>query len=94
MVLDITRWVPEHPGGSELIAQEAINVDATIMFETYHASRQSFRYLKQFYIGELSEFDLAAMPRPTGQPSETFLEELQQYTTWRITPQEHTFKSF
>ncbi|CAI5746387.1 unnamed protein product [Peronospora destructor] len=94
MVLDITRWIPEHPGGSELIAQEAMNVDSTIMFEIYHASRQSFRYLKQFYIGELSEFDLAIMPRSTGQPSETFLEELQQYTTWRIKPQEHTFKSF
>ncbi|RMX67240.1 hypothetical protein DD238_001117 [Peronospora effusa] len=94
MVLDITRWILEHPGGSELIAQEAMNVDSTIMFEIYHASRQSFRYLKQFYIGELSEFDLATMPKPTGQPSETFLEELQQYTTWRIKPQEHTFKSF
>ncbi|CAI5746106.1 unnamed protein product [Peronospora destructor] len=94
MVLDITRWISEHPGGSELIAQEAMNVDSTIMFEIYHASRQSFRYLKQFYIGELSEFDLATMPRSTGQPSETFLEELQQYTTWRIKPQEHTFKSF
>ncbi|KAK1944628.1 Cytochrome b5 type B [Phytophthora citrophthora] len=94
MVLDITRWIPEHPGGSELIAQEAMNVDSTVMFEIYHASRQSFRYLKQFYIGELSEFDLAAMPKPKVQPSEAFIHELQQYTTWRIKPQEHTFKSF
>ncbi|POM58888.1 Fumarate reductase Osm1 [Phytophthora palmivora] len=94
MVLDITRWIPEHPGGSELIAQEAMNVDSTVMFEIYHASRQSFRYLKQFYIGELSEFDLASMPQPAEQPSEAFIQELQQYTTWRIKPQEHTFKSF
>ncbi|CAH0473966.1 unnamed protein product [Peronospora belbahrii] len=94
MVLDITRWIPEHPGGSELIAQEAMNVDSTIMFETYHASRQSFRYLKQFYIGELSEFDLAEMPRPMQLPSEAFLQELQQYTKWRMKPQEHTYKSF
>ncbi|KAG3206331.1 hypothetical protein PC128_g812 [Phytophthora cactorum] len=94
MVLDITRWIPEHPGGSELIAQEAMNVDSTVMFEIYHASRQSFRYLKQFYIGELSEFDISAMPKPKEQPSEAFIQELQQYTTWRIKPQEHTFKSF
>jgi cytochrome b involved in lipid metabolism len=94
MVLDITRWIPEHPGGSELIAQEAMNVDSTVMFEIYHASRQSFRYLKQFYIGELSEFDLAVMPKSAQQPSEAFIHELQQYTTWRIKPQEHTFKSF
>ncbi|KAE8883357.1 hypothetical protein PF005_g83 [Phytophthora fragariae] len=94
MVLDITRWIPEHPGGSELIAQEAMNVDSTVMFEIYHASRQSFRYLKQFYIGELSEFDLAAMPKTREQPSEAFIQELQQYTTWRVKPEEHTFKSF
>lgn len=94
MVLDITRWIPEHPGGSELIVQEAMNVDATLMFEIYHASRQSFRYLKQFYIGELSSYDLAAMPKAAEKPSEAFIQELEQYTTWRITPQEHTFKSF
>ncbi|CAI5742271.1 unnamed protein product [Hyaloperonospora brassicae] len=94
MVLDITRWIPEHPGGSELIAQEAMNVDSTIMFEIYHASRQSFRYLQQFYIGELSEFDIATMPRPREQPSEAFLHELQQYTAWRVKPREQTFKSF
>ncbi|ETI38619.1 hypothetical protein F443_15696 [Phytophthora nicotianae P1569] len=94
MVLDITRWIPEHPGGSELIAQEAMNVDSTVMFEIYHASRQSFRYLKQFYIGELAEFDISAMPKSKEQPSEAFIQELQQYTTWRIKPQEHSFKSF
>ncbi|CEG42481.1 cytochrome b5 [Plasmopara halstedii] len=94
MVLDITRWVPEHPGGSELIAQEAINVDSTVMFEIYHASRQSFRYLKQFYIGELSEFDIGTIPATKEQPSEAFIQELQHYTTWRIKPKEHVYKSF
>uniref|UniRef100_M4C2G7 Cytochrome b5 heme-binding domain-containing protein n=1 Tax=Hyaloperonospora arabidopsidis (strain Emoy2) TaxID=559515 RepID=M4C2G7_HYAAE len=94
MVLDIARWIPEHPGGSELIAQEAMNVDSTVMFEIYHASRQSFRYLQQFYIGELSEFDVAAISMSRDKPSEAFLHELQQYTVWRIKVQEHTFKSF
>ncbi|RLN48142.1 hypothetical protein BBJ28_00001778 [Nothophytophthora sp. Chile5] len=78
MVLDITRWIPEHPGGSVLIAQEAMNVDSTVMFEIYHSSRQSFRYLKQFYIGEIAEFDLATMPKPTEMPSEAFVQELRQ----------------
>ena len=27
------------------------------MFEMYHASRQSFRFLKQFYIGEVRPSD-------------------------------------
>ena len=46
MVLDITRWLPEHPGGSEIIPKQSLNVDATVFFEIYHASRQSFLYLK------------------------------------------------
>lgn len=78
MVLDITRWVPEHPGGSVLIVQEALNVDCTVMFEIYHSSRQSFRYLKQFYIGELAEHDRAAVPDSSEKPSPAFVEELQQ----------------
>lgn len=94
MVLDITRWVPEHPGGSELIAQEAMNVDSTVMFEIYHASRQSFRYLKQFYIGELSEFDVSTIPKSREQPSSAFIQELQQFTKWRIKLKEQVFKSF
>ncbi|KAF1793228.1 Cytochrome b5-like heme/steroid binding domain [Phytophthora cactorum] len=94
MVLDITRWIPEHPGGSELIAQEAMNVDSTVMFEIYHASRQSFRYLKQFYIGELSEFDISAMPKPKEQPSEAFIQELQQYTTGASSRRSTRLKAF
>ncbi|RHY01532.1 hypothetical protein DYB28_000998 [Aphanomyces astaci] len=43
MVLDITRWLPEHPGGSELIPKEALNVDCVGMFEVFHASKASFR---------------------------------------------------
>jgi hypothetical protein len=78
MVLDVTRWIPEHPGGSVLIAQEALNVDCTVMFEIYHSSRQSFRYLKQFYIGELAEHDRNTVPSSSESPSSAFVEELQQ----------------
>lgn len=78
MVLDVTRWIPEHPGGSVLIVQEALNVDCTVMFEIYHSSRQSFRYLKQFYIGELAEHDRNTVPSSSESPSAAFVEELQQ----------------
>lgn len=88
MVLDITRWLDEHPGGSTIIPQQALNVDSTVFFEIYHASKQSFLYLKEFYIGELAEEDRPLVPFPTGQeqtqPSAAFLEELRRITPWRL----------
>jgi cytochrome b involved in lipid metabolism len=33
MVLDVTRWLPEHPGGKTIIPGQALNVDATCFFE-------------------------------------------------------------
>ena len=51
MVLDVTRWLPEHPGGSTIIPRQALNLDAALFFELYHASRESFLFLKEFYIG-------------------------------------------
>ncbi|KAJ0393499.1 hypothetical protein ATCC90586_010048 [Pythium insidiosum] len=94
MVFDVTRWLPEHPGGSVIIPREAVNVDCTVMFEIYHSSRQSFRYLKQFYIGEIYDADLALIPKARETPSAGFVEELNEYTTWRVTPVVPTFKSF
>lgn len=95
MVFDVTRWLTEHPGGSTIIPQQALNMDCTVMFEIYHSSRQSFRYLKQFYIGEIAKHDLDLIPpSATGKVSDAFLETFDEYTKWRITPLEKTFKSF
>lgn len=88
MVLDITRWLDEHPGGSTIIPQQALNVDSTVFFEIYHASKQSFLYLKEFYIGELAEEDRPLVAFPSGQeraqPSHAFMEELKRVTPWRL----------
>ncbi|CAK4628155.1 unnamed protein product [Aphanomyces euteiches] len=99
MVLDITRWLPEHPGGSELIPKEALNVDCVGMFEVFHASKASFRYLKQFYIGELGATDKALCPnghthKEIPIPSDGFMDEFKRYTTWRIVPEEVVHVSF
>ena len=51
MVFDLEAWLPEHPGGSTIIPQQALNKDCTVFFELYHASRESFTYLREFYIG-------------------------------------------
>ena len=45
MILDVTRWLPEHPGGDTIIPAQALNLDCSRFFEVYHASRESFVYL-------------------------------------------------
>lgn len=102
MVLDITRWLPEHPGGSSIIPEEGLNVDCAVFFELYHASRQSFLYLKEFYIGELAEEDIIELKSrftdAEKEPSLPFLEQLRRVTPWRLKRDElitcHAHKSF
>ena len=38
------------------------------MFELYHVSRQSFLYLREFYVGELHPDDVADVPLPNKLP--------------------------
>eukprot|EP00590_Aulacoseira_subarctica_P006263 CAMPEP_0172422260 /NCGR_PEP_ID=MMETSP1064-20121228/8425_1 /TAXON_ID=202472 /ORGANISM="Aulacoseira subarctica , Strain CCAP 1002/5" /LENGTH=390 /DNA_ID=CAMNT_0013163037 /DNA_START=538 /DNA_END=1707 /DNA_ORIENTATION=+ len=82
MVFDITRWLDEHPGGAFIIPAQALNIDCTVFFEMYHVSRQSFLYLKQFYIGELHPEDKTSL-RSSAEgvsASEAFLQLLRKYT--------------
>ena len=96
MVLDVKRWLPEHPGGDRIIPSQSTNVDATRHFELYHASKESFLYLKTFYVGEVVEKDLQKIPRvvnsttgvedPPASPES--LSQLREYTKeFRIDPQ-------
>ncbi|KAJ1455232.1 hypothetical protein M885DRAFT_520524 [Pelagophyceae sp. CCMP2097] len=105
MVLDISRWLEEHPGGGTIIPEQALNVDCTAFFEIYHISRQSFLYLREFYIGELATQDRSLVPLPAtqaglppgGAASEAFLGVLRRHTQWRIKKEdirEPNFKSF
>ena len=55
-----------------------------MFFEIYHVSRQSFLYLKEFYIGELRTADQPRVPRGAGEPSVGFLEQLRAHTPWRL----------
>ena len=59
MVLDVKRWMPEHPGGSKIIPKQALNFEAGRFFEVYHSSRESFTFLKHFYIGEIAAVRLS-----------------------------------
>ena len=94
MVLDVTDWLSEHPGGSSIIPAQALDLDCARFFEVYHASRESFLYLKEFYIGEVSALDLEVVPSPAA-PSPDFLSQLRAFTEWRISNADvRDFKSF
>lgn len=85
MVLDVGRWLPEHPGGSAIIPEQALDVDCGRFFEMFHATRESFMYLQDFYIGELVEDDRVSVPLGGGsEPSEEFLATLREYTGFRL----------
>lgn len=39
MVLDVKRWLPEHPGGDRIIPQQSLGAEAARHFELYHSSK-------------------------------------------------------
>ena len=64
MVFDLLAWLPEHPGGSTIIPQQALNVDCTVFFELYHASRESFTCKKSGLSDRTNPLLLPQRPRP------------------------------
>jgi hypothetical protein len=84
-VIDVTEWIDMHPGGREIIPEKALNVDATVMFEVYHVTRDSFSVMRQLYVGQLRAEDRALVPPPPhvhgrkAEPSQPFLEVLREY---------------
>eukprot|EP00899_Mesostigma_viride_P028493 jgi/Mesvir1/8829/Mv02730-RA.1 len=89
-IFDVTRWLPEHPGGSTIIPRQALNIDCARFFELYHSSRESFMYLKEFYLGEIRAEDRPTVPMQAQPPSSDFLEQLREHTGFRLnisTPQ-------
>ena len=94
MVLDVKQWLPEHPGGSTIIPQQALGMDCARFFELFHTSRESFLYLQELYCGEVSALDLEQVPRPEAA-SEDFLSQLRSFTAWRISNDDvRAYKSF
>ncbi|CAH2323977.1 cytochrome b5 type B [Pelobates cultripes] len=55
-VYDITRFVEEHPGGEEVLFEQA-GADATESFEDVGHSLDAKEMLKQYYIGDLHPDD-------------------------------------
>ena len=78
MILDVKRWLPEHPGGDRIIPAQSLNAEAARHFELYHSSRESFLYLKHFYVGEVRAEDVEKMPLVPGRANSK--RQLREYT--------------
>ena len=88
-------WLPEHPGGATIIPQQALNKDCTVFFELYHASRESFTYLKEFYVGELHPEERQLVPMEAETASADFMAQLREFASpWRFDPSKVVHKSF
>lgn len=76
------RWLPEHPGGDRIIPAQSLDAEAARHFELYHSSRESFLYLKHFYVGEVRSEDRPKVPLVRGEAraSDEFLAQLREYT--------------
>ena len=95
MLFDLNQWLPEHPGGATIIPQQALNKDCTVFFELYHASRESFTYLREFYVGELHAEDRELVPKEEESASEDFMKQLREYCQpFRYDPGQVVHKSF
>ncbi|XP_074695878.1 cytochrome b5 type B isoform X2 [Strix aluco] len=55
-VYDVTRFLDEHPGGEEVLLEQA-GRDATECFEDVGHSMDAREMLKQYYIGEIHPHD-------------------------------------
>ncbi|XP_040900394.1 cytochrome b5 [Toxotes jaculatrix] len=80
-VYDITSFLEEHPGGEEVLLEQA-GADATESFEDVGHSTDAREMLQQYYIGELHMDD-----RKKEKPKEvhaTNSGESGSWTTWLI----------
>ncbi|XP_004744601.1 cytochrome b5 type B isoform X2 [Mustela lutreola] len=67
-VYDITRFLNEHPGGEEVLLEQA-GADASESFEDVGHSSDAREMLKQYYIGDVHPNDLkpdsgSKVPKP------------------------------
>ncbi|XP_010577839.1 PREDICTED: cytochrome b5 isoform X2 [Haliaeetus leucocephalus] len=71
-VYDVTRFLEEHPGGEEVLLEQA-GRDATESFEDVGHSTDAREMLKQYYIGEIHP-----------NPSMTSSGQASFWSTWLI----------
>ncbi|XP_016331100.1 cytochrome b5 type B [Sinocyclocheilus anshuiensis] len=80
-VYDITRFMEEHPGGEEVLLEQA-GADATESFEDVGHSTDAREMLQQYYIGELHMDDREKVSKK--EVYITTSEDARSWTTWLI----------
>jgi len=83
-VYDVTEFLEEHPGGEEVLLEQA-GKDATENFEDVGHSTDARTLMKQYLIGELVEADklhVAAKERKWGDDAGE--EEASSWKSWLI----------
>lgn len=53
-VLDVTQWMDEHPGGSDLL-MEMLGLDATVDFEAVSHSKSAIEQMCRLQVGTLKQ---------------------------------------
>uniref|UniRef100_A0A8B9EKG3 Cytochrome b5 type B n=1 Tax=Anser cygnoides TaxID=8845 RepID=A0A8B9EKG3_ANSCY len=76
-VYDVTRFLEEHPGGEEVLLEQA-GKDATESFEDVGHSTDAREMLKQYYIGEVHPV------RPRWDQNMTSSGQASFWSTWLI----------
>ncbi|KAK2545602.1 cytochrome b5 [Columba livia] len=80
-VYDVTRFLEEHPGGEEVLIEQA-GRDATESFEDVGHSTDAREMLKQYYIGEVHPHDRKT--EGSKNPSMTSSGQTSFWSTWLI----------
>ncbi|KAL9839396.1 cytochrome b5 type B [Geothlypis trichas] len=80
-VYDVTRFLDEHPGGEEVLLEQA-GRDATESFEDVGHSTDAREMLKQYYIGEVHPSDRGK--EGSKNPSRTSSDQTSFWSTWLI----------
>ncbi|XP_063266768.1 cytochrome b5 [Prinia subflava] len=80
-VYDVTRFLEEHPGGEEVLLEQA-GRDATESFEDVGHSTDAREMLKQYYIGEVHPNDREK--EGSKKPSRTSSGQTSFWSTWLI----------
>lgn len=80
-VYDITQFLDEHPGGEEVLLDQA-GGDGTEPFEDVGHSSDAREMMKTYYIGDLHEDDRKERPKPI-QPVEVPFSR-NNWTNWIV----------
>ncbi|XP_032925759.1 cytochrome b5 [Catharus ustulatus] len=80
-VYDVTRFLAEHPGGEEVLLEQA-GKDATESFEDVGHSTDAREMLKQYFIGEVHPNDRGK--ESSKNPSRTSSGQTSFWSTWLI----------